>query len=155
MNDNHQRHLLSTFRHIEYLLSEAERALRIAGEPSPFAGYTQDSTPAQRKEIGEAIGEVRHAMVRAISELGLQPPAPVCSALWAAKGQVALATVAVAEMEPERMRGYGQLSETDCQTIGRIVEEMNAALERLAAVLEKSSQENQLDSGDAGRMRPD
>lgn len=51
MNDNHQRHLLVTFRHIDKLLSEAEHVLASAGGASPFAEYTQDSTPVQRKVI--------------------------------------------------------------------------------------------------------
>jgi len=37
MNDNHQRHLLVTFRHIDSLLSEAEHLLAAAGSASPFA----------------------------------------------------------------------------------------------------------------------
>jgi hypothetical protein len=37
MNENQQRHLLVSFRHIDNLLSEAEHILANAGLTSPFA----------------------------------------------------------------------------------------------------------------------
>jgi len=137
MNDNHQRHLLVSFRQIDNLLSEAEHVVATAGSASPFAQYTQDSTPVQRKVIHDYIQRVREAMARAMADLSLPRPAPVCGALWGARGHLTFASIAVAEMDPKRMRGYGALSKADCQAIDRIVAELNAALERLAAYLDK------------------
>ncbi|HAK95987.1 MAG TPA: hypothetical protein DCM87_13600 [Planctomycetes bacterium] len=51
MNDNHRRHLYATFRHIDSLLSEAERVLAAADVAAPFPAHTQDATPVQRKVI--------------------------------------------------------------------------------------------------------
>ena len=137
MNDNHQRHLLVTFRHIDNLLSEAEHLLSSAGSASPFAEYTQDSTPVQRKVIQDYIQRIRSAMVQAMQDLALPQPRPVCGALWAARGQITFASIAIAEMESKPMRGYGALSDADCQAIDAIVAELNAALDRLAAYLDK------------------
>jgi|GEM_PF-162251 len=137
MNENHQRHLLVTFRHIDHLLSEAERVLASAGSASPFAEYTQDSTPVQRKVIHDYIQRVREAMAHAMAELHLPRPAPVCGALWAARGHVGFASIAVAEIEPKRMTGYGPLTETDREALDRVVAELNAALDRLAAYLDQ------------------
>jgi GTP-binding protein EngB required for normal cell division len=137
MNENHQRHLLVTFRHIDNLLSEAEHVLASAGSASPFAEYTQDSTPVQRKVIHDYIQQVREALSRALAELNLPRPAPVCGALWAARGHVSFAGIAVAEIEPKRMAGYGALTETDCQALNRVVAELDAAIDRLAAYLDK------------------
>jgi GTP-binding protein EngB required for normal cell division len=137
MNDNHQRHLLVSFRQIDNLLSEAEHVLAAAGSASPFAQYAQDSTPVQRKVMHDYIQRVREAMARAMAELSLPRPAPVCGALWSARGHITFATIAVAEMEPKRMRGYGALSEADTKAIDSIVAELNAALDRLTAYLDK------------------
>jgi GTP-binding protein EngB required for normal cell division/cell division septum initiation protein DivIVA len=137
MNDNHQRHLLVTFRHIDNLLSEAERVLATAGSASPFAEYTQDSTPVQRKVVHDYIQRVRAAMRRGMGDLNLPRPAPVCGALWAARGHITFASIAVAEMEPKRMRGYGALTEADSRAIDGVVAELNAALGRLAAYFDK------------------
>jgi GTP-binding protein EngB required for normal cell division len=137
MNENHERGLLATFRHIDNLLSEAEHILATAGSTSPFAEYTQDSTPVQRKVLHDYIERVRQAMNRALTDFRLSPPAPVCGAMWAAGGRFTFAQIAVAEMEPQRMRGYGALSEEDVRAINEVVAELNASLERLIAYWNK------------------
>jgi GTP-binding protein EngB required for normal cell division len=137
MNENHARNLVTTFRHMDNLLSEAEQILATAGSKSPFAEYTQDSTPVQRKVIHDYIERVRQAMGRAMEGLDLPRPAPVCGALWAASGRLTFTHVAVAEMEPHRLRGYGALSDEDTKAINEVVAELNAAIERLMAYLNK------------------
>ena len=137
MNENHTRHLLATFRHIDGLLSEVEHVLATAGPTSPFAEYTQDSTPVQRKVVHDYIQRVRQAMGYAMNDLGLPRPAPVCGALWAASGQLNFAHIAVAEIEPQHLLGYGALSEADIQAIAGVAAELNAAIERLIAYLSK------------------
>jgi GTP-binding protein EngB required for normal cell division len=122
---------------MDNLLSEAEQILATAGSKSPFAEYTQDSTPVQRKVIHDYIERVRQAMGRAMEGLGLPQPAPVCGALWAARGQLTFTQIAVAEMEPQRLRGYGALSDEDTKAINEVVAELNAAIERLLAYLNK------------------
>jgi len=66
MNENHARLILTTFRYIENLLSETEHLLANAGSSSPFAEYTQDSSPVQRKVIHDYIERVHQAMRRAL-----------------------------------------------------------------------------------------
>ncbi|MGD0261515.1 MAG: dynamin family protein [Verrucomicrobiota bacterium] len=137
MNENHARHLVTTFRHVDNLLSEAERILATAGSKSPFAEYTQDSTPVQRKVIHDYTERVRQALGRAMEGLALPRPAPVCGALWAASGQLTFAKIAVTEMEPQWMRGYGALSDEDIKAINEVVAELNATIGRLLAYLNK------------------
>jgi GTP-binding protein EngB required for normal cell division len=122
---------------MDNLLSEAEHILATADSKSPFAEYTQDSTPVQRKVIHDYIERVRQAMGRAMEGLGLPRPGPVCGALWAASGQLTFTQIAVAEMEPQRMRGYGDLSNEDIKAINEVVAELNAAIGRLLAYLNK------------------
>jgi hypothetical protein len=76
------------------------------GGSSPFAEYTQDSTPVQRKVVHDYIERVREAMDRAMTDLELPQPAPVCGAMWAVSGRVTFTHIALADMEPQRMRGY-------------------------------------------------
>jgi hypothetical protein len=53
MNENQQRHLLSTFQYVDNLLSEAERLMASAGSASLFQEYSQDTTAIQRKVTHE------------------------------------------------------------------------------------------------------
>ena len=135
MNENHQRHLLATFQHVDNLLSEADHILASAGSASPFQEYSQDSTPVQRKVTHDYILRVRETMRRILEDLELPPKPPVSGALWAARNHTAFAGIAVTEIEPEHMLGYGKLSDEDRQTLDRIVAELNSVLNRLNAYL--------------------
>ncbi|HTV75701.1 MAG TPA: dynamin family protein, partial [Candidatus Baltobacteraceae bacterium] len=117
------------------LLSEADHILASAGSPSPFQEYSQDSTPVQRKVTHDYILRVRETMRRILEDLELPPKPPVSGALWAARNHTAFAGIAVTEIEPEHMLGYGKLSDEDRQTLDRIVAELNSVLNRLNAYL--------------------
>ena len=77
MKDNHQRHLLVIFQHLDNLLSEAEHILADANSPSPFQQHAADSTPTQRKVIHDYGVRVREAMARILVELQI-PTGPPC-----------------------------------------------------------------------------
>ena len=91
----------------------------------------------QRKVVHDYIERVRETMGRAMTDLELPQPAPVCGAIWAVSGRVTFTHIAVAEIEPQRMRGYGPLIEEDVTRINRAVAELNAGLGRLTAYLSK------------------
>ena len=131
LNENHQRHLLSTFQYVDNLLSEAEHIMASAGSASPFQEYSQDTTPIQRKVTHDYIVRVREAMRRILEELKVPLRPPISGALWAARGHFNFAGIAIAEIAPEHMRGYGLLSDEDARAMARIVAELNAELNRI------------------------
>jgi len=135
MNENHERHLLTTFQYVDNLLSEADHILTSAGSASPFQEYSQDSTPVQRKVTHDYILRVREAMRCILEELKIPLKPPISGALWAARNHLAFAGIAITEIEPSHMLGYGKLSDEDRQTLDRIAAELNAVLNRLKAYL--------------------
>lgn len=139
MNDNHQRHLLASFRRIDDLLGEAGHILDAADSASLFTEHTQDASPVQRKVIDDYIRRVRGVMSRIMTDLNLSRPRPSSGALWAAQTHVMFAQIAINEMESKRMMSYGSLSDTDIKVIDDIVAELYAALERLMSYLHQGS----------------
>ena len=137
MNENHERHLLTMFRHIDNLLSEAEHILASGEASALFVEYVEDGTPGQRKTVHEHVERVRQAMRRAVDELKLSQPVPMCGAMWAAAGRVSFAEIAMQELEPKRMRGYGTLTEEDIEAINNVVTDLKAALRPLIAYLSR------------------
>ena len=135
MNENHQRHLLSTFQYVDNLLSEAERILISSGSPSPFQEYSPDSTPVQRKVTHDYILRVRETMRRILEELKIPLKPPISGAIWAARSHASFASISIAEIEPEPMKGYGKISSEDEQMLNKIVAELNSVLNRLNAYL--------------------
>jgi GTP-binding protein EngB required for normal cell division len=142
MNENHQRHLLSTFQHVDNLLSEAERIMASADSASPFQEYSQDSTPVQRKVAHEYVVRVREAMRRILDQLKIPPKQQISGAIWAARSQINFAGIAIAETDSKHMRGYGQLSEEDARTMDRIGAELNAEVARVGNYLAQGNTAN-------------
>ena len=135
MNENHQRHLLSTFQYVDNLLSEAERLMASTGSASPFQEYSQDTTTIQRKVTHDYVARVRQAMQRILDELKIPRKQPISTATWAARSHINFAGIAIAEIGSKYMRGYGELSEEDARTMDRIVAELNAELARITNYL--------------------
>jgi hypothetical protein len=128
MNESQQRHLLVTFQHVDNLLSETERILASARPSSPFQEFRQDSTPAQRKVTHDYVLRMRETMRRFLDELKIPPKSPISGALWAARNHLAFAGIAIVDIEPRHIKGYGELSEADKQTLNRITTELNELL---------------------------
>lgn len=135
VNENHRRHLVATFQHVDDLLSESERILASAGSASPFRDYAPDSTPLQRKVTQDYIARIRQTMRRFLDELGIPPKPPICGALWAVRGNLDFISIALADLDPAHMRGYGQFSAEDEQRFASAVAELNAAIGRIKAFL--------------------
>ena len=139
MNDNHQRHLLATFRRIDDLLDKSGHILDAADSASLFSEYRQDASPLQRKVIADLIRHVRETMNRIMTELNLSRPMASTGSLWAVQTHVMFAEIAINEMEAKRMLSYGPLPDADTRLIDGIVAELYAALERLMSYLRQGS----------------
>ncbi len=139
MNENHQRHLLATFRQIDDLLGKVCLILGAADSASLFTEFTQDASPVQRQVIADYIRRVREVMSRTMTEMHLSRPLPSTGGLWAAQTHVMFAQIAVNEMEAKRMMSYGPLSDADTEKIDNIVAELYAALERLMSYLRQGA----------------
>src|SRR6266567_3525137 len=135
LNDNHVRHVVTTFRYMDDLLSKAEHIMASAGAPSPFKEHADDTSPIQRKVTHDYILGIRETMRRVLEELGIALPTPVGGALWAARNAVTFADIALAEMESGRMRGYGKLPDEAARKIDGIVTELRAAVDKLGGYL--------------------
>lgn len=95
LNDNHRRHLLSTFEHVDKLLTDALQAMACAESPSPFQRCLPDSLPVQRKVIGDYITRLRGTMVRSLEKQGIAVPKPQISSLWSFRSTLLFARTAV------------------------------------------------------------
>src|SRR5207249_2909067 len=97
INDNHQRHLQSTFRYIDKLLSETEHAMVDAGSPSPFQDQSDDTTPVQRKVTHDYIVRIREAMRCVMEELDIPPVEARVGAIWAASINLMFCSIALSD----------------------------------------------------------
>jgi len=111
LNANHARRLSVTCRYLDKLLAEMENALNISASRCAFPPYIADIVPAQRQVIEDYIARIRVQLVHVLEALGIERPAadiPVSRSLHATATFI---DIAVEELKPEYMRGYGEVPE--------------------------------------------
>jgi GTP-binding protein EngB required for normal cell division len=137
LNENHRRALVVALAHIDGLLADAERAA--SEPPSPFAQIASDLTPAERDVLADYIAEARTRLTDAARTLDLSLTPPRVSAVAAIQTNLSFAEIAIAEVEPRRLRGYGDVGEEAARLVERVEGDLGRSLQRIRAFLTRRS----------------
>ena len=135
LNSSQQLHLLSSCKHVDRLLSEAESILLASSSKSPFPKFQADLTPMQVKVIRDYIARIRSHMVRVLKSQGIAPPAPALPATRSLRVNLEFADIAFDECRPEAMRGYGEVPASLIPELNGLVQEMKNLLRQLSTYL--------------------
>jgi len=135
LNENHKRSLLSGFRRVDYLLSDIEKVMATSVDPpSPFQKYVPDITSAQQKIIAAEIAYIRAEMRRILENKGIEIDHAGISAVRAVSNAIHFADMAIEEMGPKHMRGYGKLTEEGIRELNEVTSRMQKLLTRILDV---------------------
>lgn len=143
LNSNHERRLSVTCRYIDKLLADMEMSLDISASKLAFPHYASDLSLAQRRVVEDYIARIRAQIVRALDDHGIErPPAdiPVSRSLHA---NVAFMDIAIEELKPEYMRGYGEVPPAAAAELNEIAEELHGLVRKLNRYLMQQSQNSQ------------
>lgn len=132
MNENHRRTICSTFRHIDGRLAEIEAILDAVGSESPFSAYSLDIEPSARYSVKSYLRRLREKMRAAMETLQISQDGQRTSAAWAIRCAMVGVMVNLADIDPRRLGGYGELSAEAVTTIAGVC----ADLRRLSASLQ-------------------
>jgi hypothetical protein len=81
--------------------------------------------------ITAGVHALRAAMGELASGLGLETPTPDCGVLQAIDARIMTARIALREIAPKALGGYGTLSASDEQGVAAMVSRLDGALARL------------------------
>jgi GTP-binding protein EngB required for normal cell division len=140
-NEAQQRRLLASARHADKLLGEIEQILRAADSKSPFPKYRPDVAPHQALLLASHIARFRNHLSRVLTAAGIEHDRPPFSALHAIRVTLAFVRIAVEEMAPEHLRGYGELPETAAEYLRGLSAELEGlltAIDRTLALGERA-----------------
>jgi GTP-binding protein EngB required for normal cell division len=135
LNENQQRHLLIHVQYADRLLSEIEEILTAASSKSPFPKYRVDVTTAQRKVTEDYIARIRAQMLRVLEGRQIGVPGPQFGAIHSIRVTLAFVRIAVTEIGPKYMRGYGEVPESAIADLNGLVTELNTLVDKLNAYL--------------------
>jgi GTP-binding protein EngB required for normal cell division len=131
LNEYQSRRLRVTCQYIDKLLGGVEEILNIASSKAEFPRYSGDVAPAQRRTIEDYVSRIRAQLVRVLDGQGIpreKPFIPASRAIHVALGAI---DIAVEELKPEYMRGYGDLTEAAATELNGIVGELRGLVSKL------------------------
>jgi GTP-binding protein EngB required for normal cell division len=141
-NSNHERRLAVTSRHIDKLLADMENILNVASSKLAFPQYTPDLTSAQRRVVEDYISRIRAQLIRVLDGQNIErPPAdiPVARSLHST---LTFVDIAIEELKPEYMRGYGEVPTAAAVELNGIAGELQGPVRQLDHYLLRGAGEN-------------
>jgi GTP-binding protein EngB required for normal cell division len=135
LNPSHELHLLVSCKHADKLLSEIEEILQSASSKSPFPKYRIDFSPAQGRTVEDHLARIRAQMVRVLGSLGITPEEPRFGAIHSMRVTLAFVRIAIQEMRPKALAGYGELPQGMLAELNGLMPELEGLVERLDSYL--------------------
>ncbi len=131
LNASQRQHLLVTCKHIDKLLGDVETTLNAAASKTVFPNYVNDITPVQRKTIEDYVARIRGQLLQVLAGQALAPEQPRILAAHSIHVNLTFVDIAIAELAPHYMRGYGPVSQEGAADLNGIVAELQSAVKEL------------------------
>ncbi len=131
LNEFQARRLRVTCQYIDKLLSEISEILHTSSSKAAFPRFLPDIAPAQSRTIEDYLVRLRAQLVRVLDGQGIpreNPSIPASRAVHVALGTI---DIAVEELKPHYMHGYGDLAEAAATELNGIVGELRGLVSKL------------------------
>lgn len=131
LNDPQQRALRISCQHMDRLLEDIEDALNPARSHSVFPKYVQDIAPVQRKTIEDYIVRIRAQLLRVLAGQLIAVEKPKITASHSIHTALTFVEIAIEELSPSRMSGYGPVSESGSADLNGVMQELQSIVQQL------------------------
>ena len=131
LNEFQQRHLRVSCQYVDKLLSEIESILNSSATKSAFPRYVSQISPANRRTIEDYIARIRAQLIRILDGQHIQREKADIPDIRAISVTLGSIDIAIDELKPKNMRGYGEVPETAALDLNGIVGELQGLVSRL------------------------
>jgi len=131
LNVNQRQRLLASCKHIDKLLEDIEVTLKAAASKSVFPEYRGDLSARERRAIEARVAAIRKQLLQILAGQSLAPEEPRISASHSISVNLTFIDIAVAELAPRYMRGYGPVSDEGAADLDGIVASLQASVDEL------------------------
>lgn len=135
LNSSQALHLLTSAQYADKLFADVESVLFASKSRSPFRKYKNALSPVQIKVVEDYLARIRTQLVRVLEAQGILLPEPQLESVHSIRTYLAFVKIAFEDCEPQRMRGYGKVTESTTRELNGLVEEMVSAVEKLDSYL--------------------
>jgi GTP-binding protein EngB required for normal cell division len=142
LNENHRRRLLAAFKYMDDLLGQSLNAIA-PDKPGLYPKCFQDISPSELHWIESYVDKLREQFLSLIKRFDVEIPAPSTPSSWILKTNLKFLEIAIEELYPEHLRGYGEMDPKSASDFTWTLQEVQRLLGQLFAFLteEKRSQE--------------
>lgn len=135
LNDSQRRAVLFCLLDVHRRLAEMESLLVQSQSASPLSQYVNDLSPTEVRVVRDYFDRLRGRLLSCLNEVGITPEVRHGSLRWGLQVSLTALDVAVAELEPKRLRGYGSLSDAGDSAIVKVREDVARLIDRVGAYL--------------------
>ena len=131
LNESHRRRLLVNAQYADRLLSDVEAILNAPASKSPFPKYRPDVSLDQARLIRSHIARFREHLSRVLPAVGVASGSARFGALHSIQVTLSFVRIAVAEMAPEYLRGYGDMPDCAASELRGVSVELEGLIDSL------------------------
>jgi GTP-binding protein EngB required for normal cell division len=131
LNEFQGRRLRINCQYVDKLLGEIEGILHVSASRAAFPRFFSDVAPAERRIIEDYISRIRAQLLRVLDGQGISREEPLIPASRAIHVGLGAIEIAVEELRPPYMRGYGDLPEAAATELNGIVGELHGLVSKL------------------------
>lgn len=128
LNESHQRRLLANAQYADRLLGDIESILSAAESKSAFPKYRPDISLHQARQLRSQMARFRDHLCRVLDAVGVRRETAQFGSLHSIKVTLTFVRIAVQEMAPEYLRGYGELSDEALSQIRGLCTELESLI---------------------------
>jgi GTP-binding protein EngB required for normal cell division len=139
LNDNHRRILASSLAYFDELLVTIETMASGAAARSPFSQYVPDLSASELHVLPDYVTEIRSRMAEMAAALGLGVARSTIPTSRAIDVTLLSADIALAEIRPEKLRGYGVPTTAGGAAVEHFTAELSRLIQQLRAVLARGT----------------
>jgi GTP-binding protein EngB required for normal cell division len=134
LNENHKRRLVAAFEHADELLNRSLNAIKPA-RPGLYSHFVQDMPPSEVRWVESYIEKIRDRIYGLLQRFGVELPPPTTRSSWMLKVGLTTLDIALEELYPEQMRGYGQMDRATAGELTWTLDEIRRLLNQLSAFI--------------------
>lgn len=137
LNKHQQRRLRISCQYIDKLLSDIDAILHQATSESPFPRHIVDVSLAQIRVLEDYIRRIRSQLVRTLAWQKMEPEPPDIPATRAVLSYLTFVDIAIEELKPKYMLGFGAVPEDAIDELNGVVHELRSLVDGMQSYLKQ------------------
>lgn len=137
LNENHKRRILVSLQYADSLLQDSLNLLT-SGSQLLFPRAVPNLSSADFHWIESYAQKIREQMTRLTERLDLKAPPPSSPSSWILRTNLTTLDVALEDLYPEQMTGYGAIDPQAARDLAWVVEELRRLVGQLIAYLDQA-----------------